>query len=80
MLARTPVPPASARGYALPTGCCAHRLGMSEGSVRALEDEAAILKSRAKEVAEERPRRMAEAADLAARLRSAEERVRDCFP
>ena len=54
-----------------------HRLGMSEGSVRALEDEAATLKSRAKEVAEERPRRMAEAADLAARLRSAEERVRD---
>ena len=55
---------------------CWHRLGMSEGSVRALEDEAATLKSLAKEVAQERPHRMAEAADLSARLRSAEERVR----
>ena len=49
---------------------------MSEGSVRSLEDECPSLKSVAKEVAEERPRRLAEVADLTARLRTAEERVR----
>ena len=51
------------------------RLGVAEGAARALEDESSHLRGVASAAARDRADRDAEAADLRARLRSAEDKV-----